>query len=444
MTRGFGPRRMRGGGVIAVAALTAAAALAGTGADTATASTGGGVQESARAPVPVPALVPASAAASASAVPVVGGSDLPVWRSRRAAGPERDEELRGVAARGSLDAWTVGCREEPSGVNVPVAEHFDGAAWRATAAPAHRPPGGAAATGQLDAVLPLSAHDVWAVGSWNDAAAFQDRSLAEHFDGRRWQEVPLPAEPAGRSAYPSALAGVSADDLWTVGVTAQDRISTPRPLAYHWNGRAWSSVATPDPGGDALLLGAAAERGGVWAVGVAYNAQGEGHPLIEHWDGTAWRIVPTPHTAGRGETLESVAVLGPEDVWAVGASSTPDGTAGPLTLHWDGRTWTAVAVPAVHADLHGVTAYGEDGLIAVGEQQGAATPAFTMRWDGTAWHAEPAATDSAGKGASLFGVAAVPHPLPGTPTAWAVGSTLPQFRPTWRPIIQSYGGRPIR
>ncbi|MFF7199011.1 hypothetical protein ACFZAM_35560 [Streptomyces sp. NPDC008079] len=436
LTRGLGPRRARGG-VFAAAALTAAAALAGTGAGaaTATAAPGDGVRDSAFAPVP-----DASAAA-----PAPGGPDLPVWRSRRAAGPERDEELRAVAARDSLDAWSVGYREDPSGVNVPVAERFDGARWNATGPLAHRPSVGAAANGKLDAVLPLSARDVWAVGSWNDAAAFQDRSLAEHFDGRRWQEVPLPAEAADRSAYPSALAGTGPDDLWTVGVTAQDRIGAPRPLAYHWNGRAWSSVATPEPGGDALLSGAAADGDGrVWAVGVVYDARGEGRPLVERWDGAAWRIVPTPHTAGRGESLESVAVLGPDDVWAVGGSSTPDGTNSPLTLHWDGRTWTEVAAPAVHADLHGVTAYGEHGLIAVGEQQGVATPAFTMRWDGAAWHAEPAATDAAGQGASLFGVAAVPHPLPGTPTAWAVGSTLPQFQPTWRPIVQGYGGVPVR
>ncbi|SFE60462.1 hypothetical protein SAMN05216251_10446 [Actinacidiphila alni] len=403
--------RRRGGAALAVTVLTAAA-LTGTVADTATAAPGAG---------------PAA------------GPDRTGWHSSRAAGPERDEDLRAVAALGSRDAWSVGYREQPSGTDVPVAEHFDGAVWRATAVPAHRPPGTAEPTGQLTSVLPLSARDVWAVGSWNDAAAFQDRSLAEHFDGRRWREVPLPAEAADRSAYPTALAGSRADDLWAVGGTAQDRISAPRPLAYHWNGSAWSAVDTPDTGGDALLLGAAADRrGGVWAVGVGYDAKGEGHPLTEHWDGTAWRIVPAPHTTGRGETLESVAVLGPDEVWAVGATATPDGVVGPLALHWDGRTWRAAAVPDVRADLHSVTAYGRDGLLVVGEQQGAATPAFTMRWDGAAWHTEPAATDPAGRGASLFSVAAVP----GTRTAWSVGSTLPQFDPPWRPIVQEYAGPP--
>ncbi|WP_433888039.1 hypothetical protein [Streptomyces sp. CA-111067] len=361
----------------------------------------------------------------------------PGWQSRQAAGPRRDEELRAVAARGPGDAWSAGYREEPSGLDVPVAEHFDGFGWHATAGLGHL--AGGTRIGQLDDVLPLRRTDVWAVGSWNDQPAHQDRSLAEHWDGRAWREVALPAEPADRSAYPSALAGVRRDDVWAVGTTAQDRIGTPKPLAYHWNGRAWSSVATPEPGGDALLLDAAADgRGTVWAVGTVYDAQGAGRPLTERWDGRSWRIVPAPHTAGRGESLESVAVLAPDDVWAVGVSSTPDGTPRPLALHWNGRTWSAVAVPDVPVDLHAVTAYGRHVLIALGERQGAATPAYTMRWDGGRWLPEPAATDPAGAGASLFGVAAVPHPHPGGPSAWAVGSTLPRFDPPWRPIVQAY------
>lgn len=104
-------------------------------------------------------------------------------------------------------------------------------------------------------------------------------------------------------------------------------------------------MAPADTGGDAMLL-AAAGRGGVWAVGVGYDGQGEGRPLA-------------------------------------------------------------------------------------------------MRWDGRAWYGEPAAGDAAGKGASLFGVTAVPPPRRGRPTAWAVGSPLPQFVLPWRPIVQAYGSRPV-
>ncbi|MFE2378977.1 hypothetical protein [Streptomyces sp. NPDC059398] len=361
------------------------------------------------------------------------------WHTWAPAGPQHDEELRGVAARGPADAWAVGYRESGSGVDVPVAERFDGRAWRATSVPGH------AGAGQLDAVVPLSARDVWAVGTWNDARAAQDRPLAVHFDGRVWHTVPLPAGPANRSAYPSGLAALGPDDLWAVGATAEDRIGTPRPLAYHWDGHRWSSVPTPATGGDALLQGAASDgAGGVWAVGVAYDAQGAGRPLTEHWDGAAWRIVGAPHTPGRGESLAAVTAVGPDDVWAVGAGGPADGATHPLILHWDGRAWTSVAAPQTDASLHAVSADAHGRLWAVGEQQGVTTPAFILRRDGGAWHSVPADSGPGGRGASLFGVATVPHPRPGGPTAWAVGSTLPQLGPEWHPVIEGFGpARPV-
>ncbi|WP_328323492.1 MULTISPECIES: hypothetical protein [unclassified Streptomyces] len=394
---------------------------------------GGAVRHSGRL------VLVALAASLTMAAPALAAGGVPGggWHTWRPAGPQRDEELRAVAARGPADAWAVGYRENGSGADVPVAERFDGRAWRATAVPGH------SGTGQLEAVAPLSAHDVWAVGTWNDAPAAQDRSLAEHFDGRTWRTVPLPAEPANRSAYPSALAAAGPDDIWAVGATAEDRIGTPRPLAYHWDGRRWASVPTPSTGGDALLQGAAPDgAGGVWAVGVAYDAQGAGRPLTEHWDGRSWRIVGAPHTAGQGETLGGVTAVAPDDVWAVGGGGPATGASHPLALHWDGRTWTSVATPPADANLHSVAADAHGGLWAVGEQQGVATPAFTLRWDGRAWHTVPADSGPGGKGASLFGVATVPHPRPGGPTAWAVGSTLPQLQPTWHPVIEGFGQAP--
>ncbi|WP_326695384.1 hypothetical protein [Streptomyces sp. NBC_01766] len=381
----------------------------------------------------------ALAATVAATAPALADDGVPreAWHTWSPAGPQRDEELRGVAARGPADAWAVGYRENTAGVDVPVAERFDGRAWRATSVTGH------SGAGQLDAVLPLSGRDVWAVGTWNDAPAAQDRSLAEHFDGRVWRSVPLPQEPADRSAYPSALAAVRDDDVWAVGVTAEDRVGTPRPLAYHWDGHSWTSVPTPGTGGDAMLQGATADgAGGVWAVGVAYDAQGAGRPLTEHWNGRSWRIVDAPHTAGQGESLTAVTAVAPDDVWAVGGGGPADGTSHPLSLHWDGRSWTPVAVPKADANLHAVSADSRGGLWAVGEQQGVDTPAFTMRWNGRAWRIVPAATGPDGKGASLFGVTTVPHARPGGPSAWAVGSTLPRLQPTWHPVIEGFGAAP--
>ncbi|MFJ4437906.1 hypothetical protein [Streptomyces sp. NPDC088923] len=303
-------------------------------------------------------LVCAAAAEPAVAVPRPEPRAGAAWHAWRAAGPERNEELRGVAARGHGDAWAVGHRENAEGVDVPVAERFDGKAWRATNVPGH------AGTGELDAVLARGRDDVWAVGSWDDVPAHQDRALARHWDGARWHEVALPAEPARRSAYPLALAPGRGAEVWAVGVTARDRVVAPRPLAYRWDGKRWASQPPAEPEGEGLLSGLAADgAGGLWAVGVSYGAKGEGRPLAEHWDGSAWRSVPAPHTAGRGEALDGATALAPDDVWAVGASAPPDGAGPrPLVLHWDGAVWTREEVPYVAGQLHAVTPDGAGGV----------------------------------------------------------------------------------
>jgi hypothetical protein len=382
-------------------------------------------------------LGPCAAAGTAST-----RADVPpahaAWHAWRAAGPERNEELRGVAARGPEDAWAVGYHEKTDGVDVPVAEHFDGTAWRATRVPGH------AGAGELEAVLARGRADVWAVGSWNDAPAHQDRALAQHWDGARWREVPLPAEPARRSAYPLALAPGPGGEVWAVGVTAQDRLATPRPLAYRWDGKRWASLPPAEPETEGLLAGLAADgAGGLWAVGVAYGAGGEGRPLAEYWNGAVWRPVPVPHTAGRGEALAGVTALAPDDVWAVGTSSPPDGAGTrPLVLHWDGTAWTRTKAPDVAGQLHSVAPDGTGGIWAVGERENAATPAFSLhRAAHGAWRVVPPATGKAGEGASFFAVTHVPHSAPSGPSLWAVGSTLPRLEPPWHPVVQGYGTR---
>jgi hypothetical protein len=49
---------------------------------------------------------------------------------------------------------------------------------------------------------------------------------------------------------------------------------------------------------------------------------------IYHWDGSAWSEVRAPS----GGYLESVAMIGPNDGWAVGGDS----------IHWDGQAWTSI------------------------------------------------------------------------------------------------------
>lgn len=382
------------------------------------------------------AALAALAAATGAAPPDPAGPVAAAgWHVRPAAPAVGNQELRAVAALDARTAWAVGNEDTGSG-SVPLVERFDGRAWRRVTVPA--------ATGGLDAVLPLGPDDVWAVGSRaddpddpadGDGPGGPGRGLALHFDGRAWREVPLPAEPAARAAHPFALAA-DPGGLWAVGASAAGRTAQPRPLALRWDGRAWREVPLPDPGGDAVLLAAAPDRaGGLWAVGVAYDPDGTGRPLTLHRDGTGWHPVDAPAPAGRTSTLEAVAAFAPDDVWAAGGTGPADDPARPFLLHWDGTRWQSADLPAgTGGVLHALAAADDGTLWAAGEQPADATPGFTLRRRAGVWSHAGADRTPAGDGASLLAVAAVP----GTGAAWAVGSTLPQLQDSWHPVIEAY------
>src|SRR5436305_734517 len=85
----------------------------------------------------------------------------------------------------------------------------------------------------------------------------------------------------------------------------------------------------------ALLLVAAGPSG------AAVSARG--HPLVEHWDGSTWQVVDGPNA--RGGSLDGVAAVTADVIWAVGIQDLPSGQ---LTLfeHWDGTRWSRVPAPA--------------------------------------------------------------------------------------------------
>ena len=116
----------------------------------------------------------------------------------------------------------------------------------------------------------MAANDVWAVGYTitTDGTNQPDKTLIEHWNGSSWSIVASPSPPSN-----DTLAGVaarSASDVWAVG-TRQDRsgaIPIDRTLTEHWNGSAWSVVASPNVGAnDNLLNGVSATTGDVWTVG---------------------------------------------------------------------------------------------------------------------------------------------------------------------------------
>jgi hypothetical protein len=227
--------------------------------------------------------------------------------------------------------------------------------------------------------------------------------------------------------YGNIIWGMTAagkNDVWGVGVQATQESNNT--LAIHWNGTSWSAVSTPNPfpdcvDGDIMWSGqslngvAAVSRNDVWAVGGGCYSM---HTLIEHWDGSAWEMVGSPRLQiGGGDswsTLTGAAAISSSNVWAVGWQDS--GVLQPLIEHWNGTSWSVVPGASPRGGesyLSSVSATGPNDVWAVG---GAAPNSnLVEHWNGSNWSV--VSTPQPTRGSSLSAVTAI------SPTnAWAVGS----------------------
>ena len=223
-----------------------------------------------------------------------------------------------------------------------------------------------------------------------------------------WSIVSSPSpDPYGNQ--PNSVAAVSGSDVWAVGTAG------PNALAEHWNGSSWSIVPTPNPSGSgvqAQLLGVTAvTSSNVWAVGFSASLTTDYATLAEHWDGSTWSIVPTPNPPGlHTVSLNAVAAISANDIWAVGGNPPSQGgySGQALLEHWNGSTWSIVAAPPSTATWFASSRFG---LAAVASNDVWAVGNFdSFHWDGTSWSVVQGAQSTVA--ASATGAASV----------WAVGS----------------------
>jgi hypothetical protein len=229
----------------------------------------------------------------------------------------QDESLLAVSASPAGDAWAVGFTKTvgAAGRN-PLAVHWNGSTWAIVPTPTLT--GGAKST--LNGVVALSANNAWAVGKGRNGAA-----LAERWNGAAWSVVPVPTPAEAASSQLSGISALSANDIWAVGsvTTVVGTTVQTRTLVEHWNGTTWSIVPSRNATTSNLLTGVAAvAANNVWAVGYTVTTDGTNQPdrtLVEHWNGSAWSVVASPNVGGNDNLLNGVAATA-GDVWAVGSS----------------------------------------------------------------------------------------------------------------------------
>ncbi|GAA3214399.1 hypothetical protein [Actinocorallia longicatena] len=187
--------------------------------------------------------------------------DGKAWKaSRLPAGLSGYDPAVGAAASGASSVWaviTAGSKRSSTLIR------WDGRRWRIV----KRFPGES-----LTGVAVLSRRNVWVFG---DAG---EKSVARHFDGRKWTRRTLPDLD---------LDGVhqGAGRIWA--------ISARKRQVVRWTGKAWKPVALPKGSGEAMTL---AVTGGRVTLGtMTVDTSGAEPKLASHlltWDGRAWRKEP--------------------------------------------------------------------------------------------------------------------------------------------------------
>jgi hypothetical protein len=140
----------------------------------------------------------------------------------------------------------------------------------------------------------LTATDAWAVGYKN---GLQQVPAAAHFDGTSWKNVPLPA--VTENDWFRKVVPVAANDVWAI---------TAKRLA-HWNGAAWTYIATP--AGYPDLSDLTVDASGTPWIAPEATAPPEKPPY--RYSGGTWEPVTIP----AGTAVYDLAAV-PGGIWGVG------------------------------------------------------------------------------------------------------------------------------
>jgi hypothetical protein len=163
----------------------------------------------------------------------------------------------------------------------------------------------------------------------------------------------------------------------------------------------WSIVpsanASTKPLSSNTLNGVAAiSDNNVWAVGVWMGPTAINRTLTEHWNGSSWSVVPSPNVGSLDNTLNAVSAVSSNDVWAVGfvIGGTANEASG-LIEHWNGSSWSIVPSPKPSSQpalLKGVAAISANDVWVAGtftsNDQTAVLP-LIEHWNGSSWSIVP-------------------------------------------------------
>jgi hypothetical protein len=240
----------------------------------------------------------------------------------------RQNILYGVAAVSHGDVWAVGGFQDGKDKWHPLALHWDGSSW--TQVPVAEP----GETGNVLYAVSASSGGIFATGQ-QAGLHFPGKALVERWDGDDWEVVSSPADPGGTDIS----LGITVSN--SVATVVGDRESSAAPYTTFvaaGDGSGVRLVSSPNVGAgeNDLFSAATALDGTTWAVGWLIDpTTGNHNTLVEHGVHGVWSVVdsPNPNPSLGDNGLASVAVIPGGGLWAVGLTTNSDGNNAALIVH---------------------------------------------------------------------------------------------------------------
>jgi hypothetical protein len=239
----------------------------------------------------------------------------------------------GVSASGATNAWAVGETIDffPCGNPCMFATHWNGKKWQRVPVPA-LPVGDNLDWGSAS-VAAIAGGRAWVFVSQTNAELGTSAEVALEWTGTSWSAAtPLPGSPGGPIA-------AGPDDVWGF------ENDNGTPMADHYNGIRWSKV----PIAVNVSAASASHAAGAWVIGTVPGQPNSVEVL--HWSKGAWRNEPLPAiSVPKGDQLLPgfiAPAISPASVFATVSVSPVKGvgTGTTILLHWNGNAWSRVPVP---------------------------------------------------------------------------------------------------
>lgn len=291
--------------------------------------------------------------------------------------------IESVSCSAATACTAVGTDLNTSGIDVTLAERWNGASWQRQATPN---PAGDTTSSVGPTLLGVSCPTAtFCVAVGNYQSGFNQSGMVDTWNGQSWtaQSFPVPVDSDGWQLF--GVSCTSASFCEAVGGYSDEDNGTNDTFAASWNGTSWTlqSTVNPDPNDFQFeQFNAVSCSSPTFCVGWASgNAGNPGDTMVEQWNGSSWALQTAPSTDA---SVDAVSCTSASFCDAVGPDS---------AYSWNGSAWTAQTLPssASSPTVQGVSCTSRKFCEAVGESNdnGNIVPA-AIRWNGSAWASQTA------------------------------------------------------